>query len=52
LAVCLYKKIVSQSEIRAQSQIPEALKNHPELDSHGFEPQYVPNEIYKKKTGA
>ena len=50
IAVCLYKKIISQAEIR-KAEIPEALANHPEIDSHGFEDQYVPNDLYKKKTG-
>jgi len=50
VAVCLYKKIISQAEIR-KAEIPEALEKHPDLDSHGFEDQYVPNDLYKKKTG-
>lgn len=51
IAVCLYKKIISQAEVR-KAEIPAGLEKHPELDSHGFEDQYVPNALFKKKTGA
>lgn len=49
IACCLYKKIISQAEIR-KAEIPAGLEKHPELDSHGFEDQYVPNAMFKKKT--
>lgn len=48
VAICLYKKIISQAEIR-KAEIPVGLEQHPELDSHGFEDQYVPNNMYNKK---
>lgn len=48
IAVCLYRKIISQYEV-SQTDVPKAVIENPEFDEmHGLEKQYTPNPVYEK----
>lgn len=48
IAVCLYRKIISQYEV-SQASVPKAVIENPEFDEmHGLEKQYTPNPVYEK----